>query len=129
MRHIAESISIPLYGGEVRFFTSESRLRIDYEAMNGNDFKVGMSGCAIQFKPDDPVKERIWLVGVFDGTQRTLAHEMAHVALNICQNVGIDPQSSGGEPFCYLLDALVGAFEEKVARVAKKDSTKKAIRK
>ena len=36
----------------------------------------------------------------------TLAHELAHVVLDIFGCVGIDPTSSDGEPFCYLLSQL-----------------------
>jgi hypothetical protein len=39
-------------------------------------------------------------------TPETLAHELAHVVLDIFERVGIDPISGGGEPFCYLLSQL-----------------------
>jgi hypothetical protein len=36
----------------------------------------------------------------------TLAHELAHVVLDLFETVGIDPRSGGGEPFCYMLSQL-----------------------
>lgn len=36
----------------------------------------------------------------------TLAHELAHVILDIFETVGIDPVSGQGEPFCYMLSQL-----------------------
>lgn len=36
----------------------------------------------------------------------TLAHELAHVVLDIFETVGINPISGQGEPFCYLLSQL-----------------------
>ena len=36
----------------------------------------------------------------------TLAHELAHVVLDIFGCCGIDPSSGSGEPFCYLLSQL-----------------------
>lgn len=54
--------------------------------------------------------ERIFIVGVFNGKASTLTHEMAHVALTVCELAGINPCESVGEPFCYLLSAMVDEF-------------------
>lgn len=36
----------------------------------------------------------------------TLVHELAHVVLDIFTEVGIDPRTGNGEPFCYMLSQL-----------------------
>jgi hypothetical protein len=51
------------------------------------------------------------LVGVFDGTNRTLVHELGHAAIIICEDKGFTPQDGNGEPFLYLLDYMVDYFE------------------
>lgn len=50
----------------------------------------------------------VHLLGVFDSSASTLAHEAAHIVFDICHIVGIDINSGGAnETFCYLLDAIV----------------------
>ena len=44
---------------------------------------------------------------VWYSTPETLAHELAHVVLDIFETVGIDPVSGNGEPFCYMLSQLI----------------------
>ena len=36
-----------------------------------------------------------------------LAHEIAHVVLDVFLRCGIDPRESNGEPFCYMLSQLI----------------------
>ena len=36
-----------------------------------------------------------------------LAHEMAHVVLDVFDRIGSSPSSGNGEPFCYLLQQLI----------------------
>jgi hypothetical protein len=40
-------------------------------------------------------------------TPETLAHELAHVILDIFETVGVDAHCGGGEPFCYMLSQLI----------------------
>lgn len=47
-----------------------------------------------------------YLVGVFNGEQRTLVHELAHATMWTLDRVGINPTDSNGETYCYLLAQL-----------------------
>lgn len=50
----------------------------------------------------------IYLIGVFNGSMATLAHEAAHIAFCICRHVGVEVnQEKSNETFCYLLTRLV----------------------
>ena len=41
------------------------------------------------------------------GKPATLAHEFSHVILHVFEIVGMDPRTSEGEPFCYMLSSLL----------------------
>ena len=47
-----------------------------------------------------------------DETGATLAHEMAHVCLDLFKDLGMDPAQNNGEPFCYLLDHLISEAKQ-----------------
>lgn len=63
-------------------------------------------------------------VCVFDGSVRTLVHELVHATQAILQRVGIDPLHAYGEPMAYLMDdlfsRLVGPFNAAVAATKEK---------
>ena len=88
------------------FFTREAfKQAYDYLAKEDTELPAHSGGLSTEFAHE--TDGRRYLVGVFSKPLPILVHELTHVALNICANVGIDPQSSRGEPFCYLLDGLV----------------------
>ena len=96
---------IPLYGGTVLMTNDAKRF---WEAEKYFGIEDEDRACAGKAVWVDGGKH--FIVGVFDKSIPTLVHECSHVSLFICQRVGIDPQSGNGEPFCYLLDTMVGRF-------------------
>ena len=53
----------------------------------------------------------VWL-----GASQDLAtHELAHVVLDVFENVDIDPRHANGEPFCYFLQYLINETNEALA--------------
>lgn len=46
------------------------------------------------------------VVGVFDGSLGTLAHELLHAVLFIAEDTGLEPFASNGEPLAYLMGDL-----------------------
>jgi len=49
----------------------------------------------------------VWHFLVRAKDHETIAHEIAHVILELFSNCGIDPRDSSGEPFCYMLSQLI----------------------
>lgn len=50
----------------------------------------------------------IYILGIFDGSAATAAHEAAHIVFDICHSVGVSVEcGKANETFCYLLDAIV----------------------
>ena len=49
----------------------------------------------------------VWQFLIRAKNQETIAHEIAHVILELFSYCGIDPVASRGEPFCYMLSQLI----------------------
>lgn len=68
------------------------------------------------------------VIGVFNGRTSTLAHECAHIAFDICSNVGVTVQpGEANETYCYLISRLVefcGKRMKKPASSANKGTLK-----
>lgn len=55
--------------------------------------------------------KRRFLVCINSGEFSTLAHELAHVAFDVCGLAGVPcEEGKGNETFCYLLGAMMGNF-------------------
>lgn len=67
---------------------------------------LGLSACA----------GGTFLVGVFDGTIKTLAHEMGHTAIDIMQHAGVKDFINDQEQFCYLLGHLISEVAPLIAK-------------
>jgi hypothetical protein len=105
---------VPLYTGVVDFYTDREQFEQAmsfYEDAEVEPVGMGYSGMTTGYNNVDTGQRR-YLFGVFDGRLRTAVHEMSHVALMVMKDVGIDPSSNNGEPFCYLLDAMWAHFEK-----------------
>ena len=100
------SFEVPLYGGVVDVFFTPKKLKQAYEYLAKEDIELPGDSAGLSTEFSNETEGRRYLVGLFDKRLAFLVHELTHVALNICANAGINPQSSGGEPFCYLLDGL-----------------------
>lgn len=61
---------------------------------------------------------------VADGCPMTLLHECTHATLAVLDHVGIDPQSSRGEPMCYLLEHMYAHFFKALSRASTLASTR-----
>jgi hypothetical protein len=55
----------------------------------------------------------VYLVGVFDGSEVTLAHELIHVCFGIAEDVGLTTEpGKANESFAYLHTALMVALRK-----------------
>lgn len=103
---------VPLYGGSVWLYTKRQRMQRAQDFFKPG-YAIGLcAGHTIAYQGQS-TGEMQYLVGVFDGLQRTLVHESAHVAFMICRTVGINP-NDGDEPYCYLLDYIYAALTEHI---------------
>lgn len=100
-------MKVPLFeSGSVIFCSSidkwcelHGRLRVDA----GDDFTNGASRTL-----RNKAQGNLYVIGVFNGKQSTLAHECAHMAFDICRDVGVHVQAGeANETYCYLLSRLV----------------------
>lgn len=98
-------ISLRPYNGNL-FYAST---RQDYEKAHKRLFKTpDVLSCAQEGRfSGGEGKDGLWTYLVYADRPHTMAHEMAHVVLHVFERCGIDPQSGGGEPFCYLLSQLL----------------------
>lgn len=92
-------IEIPLYGGELRITTSRRKLNKACEKLDEDPIADDYHGVTVITSNEEG---RLYLVGVFDKTPTTLAHEIAHVCFAVLGYVGVDARDSMGEAFCYL---------------------------
>lgn len=52
---------------------------------------------------NEVTKDQCFLVGVFDESLSTLAHELQHVRMDVAELCGFDPTQANGEPISYLM--------------------------
>lgn len=101
-------MTIPLFeSGRVYLCATRKDWVRSHEALGARADMTDRRGGANTFKSADGGLD-IHLLGVFDQSAATLAHESAHLVFDICDAVGIEVQSGkANEAFCYLLDKIV----------------------
>jgi hypothetical protein len=97
---------VPIYEVGIQFTRSRKEFAKAVEAAGGFDDGQCADGltCALDSGG--------FIVGVFTKDPGTMAHEMAHVALDILEWAGFDAQAGNQEPFCYLLGHLINHFSK-----------------
>ena len=101
MRHF-----VPIYGVYVTFTRSRKEYDKLMEKADGYPSEDGDNGLCVSLDSGN------YIVGVFTKDPGTLAHELAHVALNIVERAGFTAEAGNQEPFCYLLAHLVNQFSK-----------------
>lgn len=105
-----KTYSVPIYTGRVELYTDWDDFAAN-ASFCGEELSQWTSGCTIASR-NKSTNERIYMLGVFDGTLQTAIHEMAHVAMMLLEDVGVKANEGMGEPFCYLLDSIWKYFEK-----------------
>lgn len=105
--HIPQ-MTIPLFeSGQVYFCGTRKDWKYAHEVMGSNANMLDRRGGANTFKSMDGGLD-VHLLGVFDDSASTLAHESAHLVFDICETVGVDiEKGKANETFCHLLDKIV----------------------
>lgn len=112
----AHVFPVPLYGGEVHLILSRKQMQAAGKAYDVQISDVGLAGQFARIERNGG-RQRHYLVGVYEDGLSTLAHELAHVTLQVLDLVGISAHAGNGEPFCYLFQHL---FDQCAPAVAKK---------
>lgn len=109
-------MEIPIYGGKIVLCNTQE----EFEACHawsgiprGQRLPGGGTCSQLIISNEDGSRRGrpIYLVGVFDGSTSTLAHEIAHACFFILEDVGIEiTQGGSNEAFCYLLQDLLINF-------------------
>lgn len=117
----ARGCDVPVYGGTVVLVNTAKEYNDILIWAGLRELPCEYSGgvsCCIQLKHN---KTGMWmdrpyhLVGVFDGTDVTLAHELIHVCFNIADVVGLTTKpGEANEAFAYLHTALMSELSKYV---------------
>lgn len=114
-------LAIPVFGGRVGLCTSREEflqaLMYLSQSTPENDLAYA-AGVTTGLR--SPTAGRLYLVGVFDGTLRTLVHELAHVTFMLSDDIGIETDDGAREAFCYFLDSMFEQFQETIEDVGDK---------
>lgn len=102
------SMKIPLFESGIVYFINNKEDWADvHKELNTTPTMRGEVGQANTFVSNNSQPD-IHLLGVFDESVSTLAHESAHLAFDVCDSVGVEVEAGkANETFCYLLDSIV----------------------
>lgn len=96
---------MPIYPCRVYLYKKRRRMDRALAWLGGNPLDGPLSGrCCLL---EHPKQGRIAVVGWFDRSVVTLAHELGHAAMFTLDLIGIDVRDSNGETYLYLLSALM----------------------
>lgn len=106
-------VHIPLYGGYVWVARSQAQYNATLEYLDiETDDALPCAGCA-QRIVNKRTGGRIYLLGLFEAEPGTLAHEVAHIAFYVFEDVGAAAlDGKCNEAYCYLLGWLVWKIKE-----------------
>ena len=97
---------VPLYGGSVWLAKSIEDIQACVALLGGDpppDKAAGLAYPCAYHK-----RSKVYLVGVYDGSISTLAHELAHTTFFILSDCGVPVEPGAhNEAFCYLLGHLM----------------------
>jgi hypothetical protein len=93
------------------FWNKEDYLKVSSYTLGYEDSVEDTVGCVQALDNQDGGTQ--YLIGIFDNNLATLAHESVHVAMNLCNDLGIKVDTDNQEPFCYLVDYIFRECEKK----------------
>lgn len=111
-------LAIPVFGGRVGLCTTREEFMqaLAYLSRSTSDRDLAYAA-GVTTGLQSPTSGRLYLVGVFDGTLRTLVHELAHVTFMLSDDIGIETDEGAREAFCYFLDSMFEQFQETIEDV------------
>ncbi len=108
-------LEVPLFqSGLVYVCRTPEEWAAAHEGLGAERYMTDRRGAANTFRHLSGGQD-IHLLGIFDGSPSTLAHEAAHIVFDICHSVGVEVKGGrANETFCYLLDAIVAFAAQKL---------------
>jgi hypothetical protein len=100
--------TVPLFQCDCYFFDSQDAYKKAAQSIGVDIITKGTAGKVDVLIHDDDGIE-MYFIGVFDNRKSTAVHEAVHVALFICENVGIDARNDSGEVVSYLTQRITEA--------------------
>lgn len=100
-------LSLYPYHGSIQFFSDLAEMRSVWERLTGDAYRYedDPAGGRYFMIVNDDTGDVVWLV--YAKEPGAIAHELCHVLLHTFRAIGHDPTNGDGEPFCYLLSALM----------------------
>jgi len=106
-------LDLPMFGGRVMLVRTYSEWNAAVTELKGDDASHNLIeedshlGCEVRIAKSDTCPITTFLVGVYDGTRRTLLHELSHATFDICGYYGI-PTDAGdaNEFYAYCIEHL-----------------------
>ncbi len=110
------SFPVPLYGGRVllclaREAYNKASVQLDAGECKGIDACSGLSN-----RHAENGNKSVYLIGVFDGKQSTMVHELVHTTFAVLAHAEVPISRRNDEAFAYLMDTL---FSDSLAALRK----------
>lgn len=116
----AYSFPVPLYSGRVLICVTRDAYNRAHKKYLGSEDKHLSGVFGTSRRGSDKDKNSVYLVGVFEGGDTTLVHELVHVTFSILSHSGVPISVKHDEAFAYLMDSLYTAAMPAVQRLRKK---------
>ena len=112
---------MPVYSGRVVLCVTRDAWQRTQRQIDDSEYKniAGVHGLSTRLYDTDK-DESVYLIGVFDGRDRTLVHELAHTCFEMLTYSGVPISRRNDEAFAYLMDSLYGLVMDAAKRLRKR---------
>jgi hypothetical protein len=100
------SFTVPIYSGTVCVYTSREEYSAAWKELEGDAVEDVDEMDGVSSRHSDKKKSSVYLIGVFDGDEGTLVHELVHTVFEMLSHAGIPISKRNDEVFAYLMAAL-----------------------
>lgn len=100
-----KQLSLRPYHGTIHVCNSLESLQAEYRRITGQEYPFNDDGNGRYIKLDGDNGDVLWLA--WGDSIKSLVHELSHILLHTFGHIGHDPTQGDGEPFCYMLSALM----------------------
>jgi len=102
----AATFPVPLYGGRILLCITRDSYAEALEQLKDDPYDHIKEVSGVSSKHAELDSRAVYLVGVFEGGQKTLVHELAHTTFSILAHSSVPVNARNDEAFAYLMDSL-----------------------
>lgn len=113
---------VPIYGGRVMLCIKRDAYDRAHTSLEASPYKHTKDVRGVTSRHVDGDNKAVYLIGVFEDTQQTLVHELAHATFYILSHAGVPVTPKNDEAFAYLIDALFGECQKAIKRLRRRKS-------